>query len=186
MFNAILRSKLLYGLDTMVMNTGVLRRLDVFQMKGLRKMLEIPTTYIDHQYSNAYVHQKINEKLQQTGNPPIITLSEYHKKSRIKFLIKLINEGETEPCTAVTFNPSTLLPLDHGKKRVGQPRLNWFKVTIQDLWELIKTKVDTVKYASALNLTDARHVAALRTYAEENKAKDKPTSYPRESIEQKD
>ena len=36
-FNAVLRSKLLYGLETMVMNTAELNKLDVYQLKCMRK-----------------------------------------------------------------------------------------------------------------------------------------------------
>ena len=37
MFNAIIRAKLMYGLETVVMNTRVLNLLDTFQLKCLRK-----------------------------------------------------------------------------------------------------------------------------------------------------
>ena len=37
MFNAIIRSKMMHGLETVVMNTRVLNLLDTFQLKCLRK-----------------------------------------------------------------------------------------------------------------------------------------------------
>ena len=47
MFNAIIRAKLIYGLETIAMNPRVQNTLDTFQLKCLRKILKIPTTYID-------------------------------------------------------------------------------------------------------------------------------------------
>ena len=58
MFNAIIRSKLMYGLETVVMNTRVLKMLDTFQLKCLRKILKIPTTYIDREFSNAVIKEQ--------------------------------------------------------------------------------------------------------------------------------
>ena len=65
MLNAILRSKMMYGLETVVMNTRVLSMFNTFQLKCLRTVLKIPTTYIDKELSNVMVKQKINELLEK-------------------------------------------------------------------------------------------------------------------------
>eukprot|EP00959_Pyramimonas_sp_CCMP1952_P333556 6985006-Pyramimonas_sp.AAC.1 len=44
-FSAVCRSKLLYGLETTQLTPGQTQRLDGFQLKGLRKILGIPTTF---------------------------------------------------------------------------------------------------------------------------------------------
>ena len=58
-----------------------------------------------------------------------------------------MNEGEHEPGTGVTFDKETLKAIDRGKLRVGQPTNNWYKTTLNDLWVITKTKVDSVRYA---------------------------------------
>ena len=117
--------------------------------------------------------QQVNEKLKQAGSKPIIALSEFHRLSRIKYMTKLIYEGDMEPGTAVTFNPHTLIPLNHGKKRVGHPRLNWFQVTIQDVWKETKANIDAVKFAATLDLAEARHINAIKQYATQQQEKNK-------------
>ena len=53
----------MYGFETIVMNARVQNTLDTFQLKCLRKILKIPTTYIDRQFSNDYVRPQINKHL---------------------------------------------------------------------------------------------------------------------------
>ena len=171
MFNAILRSKVMYGLETIVMNTAVLDRLDVFQLKCLRKILKLLTTYMNREYSNDCIRMTINQKIKDYATTngktykPFMALTEYHKAQRIKYLQLLIVRGEDEPGTAVTFDHHTLQPIDHGKKRIGQPRVNWYIRTLEDLWTETKKNIDSVKFASALKLTNATHVKAIRDFS---------------------
>ena len=45
-YNAVIRSKLLYALETVEIPTSQISRLEAFQLKGLRKILGMVTTYI--------------------------------------------------------------------------------------------------------------------------------------------
>ena len=45
-FNMVIRSKLMYGLETIVMNERVEKSLNIFQLKCIRKIFKLPTTYI--------------------------------------------------------------------------------------------------------------------------------------------
>ena len=97
------------------------------------------------------------------------TLSAYHKRSRIQHLAKLIHTGDAEPGTYVTLNPETLEELDHGQKRVGRPRLNWYQVTLQDLWqELIKDHPNqSIRFAGTLDIKKPAHVNAVKEFAKQ-------------------
>ena len=57
-YDAIIRSKLLYGLETVQLTQGMLKKLDVFQLKGLRKILGMTTTYINRANNNQKVFQE--------------------------------------------------------------------------------------------------------------------------------
>ena len=70
-FNAIVTAKVTYGLVTLVMNTAVLRKLDTFQLKGLRTILKFPTTYIDTDYSNECIRNKVNNILAENKKKPL-------------------------------------------------------------------------------------------------------------------
>ena len=54
-FNAVIISKLVYGLETFQYTEAVGRKLDVFQMKGLRKTMRIIPTLIDRTHTNENV-----------------------------------------------------------------------------------------------------------------------------------
>lgn len=47
MFDAILKSKVMYGLDCIQLNTADLDKINAFQMKGLRRILKDPPTFVD-------------------------------------------------------------------------------------------------------------------------------------------
>ena len=54
-FNAVRREKIMYGLETIVMNAADIHTLDTSQFKCLRNILKVPTTYINRTYTNDYV-----------------------------------------------------------------------------------------------------------------------------------
>ena len=58
-FDAIIRSKLLYGLETMELTKGMSKRLNAVQMRGLRQILQAPTTYEDRTWTNKRVLETI-------------------------------------------------------------------------------------------------------------------------------
>ena len=53
--DAVLLSKLMYGLDTMQLTKNELQKLDSFQMKMLRRILSVPPTFVDRQWTNQKV-----------------------------------------------------------------------------------------------------------------------------------
>ena len=46
-YDAVIRYKLLYGLECIQLTQAELDRIDAFQMKGIRRILGIPPTFID-------------------------------------------------------------------------------------------------------------------------------------------
>ena len=54
-YDAIVRSKLLYGLETLHLTQAVANKIDAFQMRGLRKILKIPPTFVDRRNTNKKV-----------------------------------------------------------------------------------------------------------------------------------
>ena len=51
-YDATIKSKIKYGLETIPLTQGQKNRLNAFQLKGIRKILQVPSTYIDRTYSN--------------------------------------------------------------------------------------------------------------------------------------
>ena len=86
--------------------------------------------------------------------------------------------GDADVGTQITFDHVTLSPIDHGTLRVGQPRKNWHKTTLEDIWREAKTNLndDSIQFAGILDLEKPAHVNAIKRYAQikvENKNNNK-------------
>ena len=62
-FDDVIRSKLLYGLETVHLTEALQKKIDAFQMLCLRKILNIPSAFIDRTNSNRVVLEKCTELL---------------------------------------------------------------------------------------------------------------------------
>ena len=62
-FNAIVRSKLMYGLESLQIVDSLLYKLDVFQLKGLRQILHITTTYMQSSEADVMKFSKSFNKI---------------------------------------------------------------------------------------------------------------------------
>jgi len=133
-FIAVVRSKLVYGLQTIMLNSTLFKKLDSFQMLSFRQILRVPTTFVDRTYSNAWLLNEINSQLSPSSGKEMKLFSEYHKEQRRQRPCKLICLRAGDPAARATFDWNTLLPHDYGKLRVGRPRLQWLTSTLEDLW----------------------------------------------------
>ena len=61
-FNAIVRSKLLYGLECVQLTNAELSTLNAFQNKSLRRILHIPPTFINREQTNVSMYDKIRNE----------------------------------------------------------------------------------------------------------------------------
>ena len=137
--------QLLYGLESAQLNESVKKRLDTFQLRGLRKILGMKTTFIDRSNTNEEVFRRANEKANegQEGTnrkyKEIRKLSTCYKDMRRNTNIKLIskrNKGHKE--TEITMKEDTLRLNEYDKKRVGYPKNQWWINAMEELWKWIK------------------------------------------------
>ena len=66
-YDAVIRAKFLYGLESAQLTDQQINKLDVFQLKVLRKLLKFDTTYINRENKNELIYSKIQEQLDQLG-----------------------------------------------------------------------------------------------------------------------
>lgn len=72
-YHAIIRSKPLYGLETVHLTQSLPRKMKVFHLRGLRTILGLSTTFINRAITNEFVLQKANEAMDvRPGDPPVI------------------------------------------------------------------------------------------------------------------
>ena len=88
-------------------------------------------------------------------------------------MAKLISLETGDPRKEITFQHETLKPHNYGKKRVGQPRKNWFKVTMADFWEEAKNTFARIRSEGHCNLDNPLHVEHIQKLAAEYNAKHK-------------
>jgi len=165
-YNAVIRSKLMYGLESIMLNQTVLKELDAFQLKGLRKILKITTTFVNRMHTNEYVFSRARQELDNPDDPAIQPLSKFHKDRRVVLMAKTITLRHTDPSARVAFDPDTLRPHGYGTRRVGHPRLNWVQCTLKDFWEAAKTEFPDHRWAGELDLNSEAHRNLLLQHAE--------------------
>ena len=54
----VIRSKLMYGLESRQRNKSTVKYLDTFHLKGLRKILKEVTTFVDRSKNNKHIRDK--------------------------------------------------------------------------------------------------------------------------------
>ena len=67
-FNAVIVSKLIYGSESIEPTGRVAGKLDTLQLKGLRKILDLKTTYIDRANTNEVVYEKAEHVLRSKNH----------------------------------------------------------------------------------------------------------------------
>ena len=77
-YDAIVKSKLLYGLECIQLTHVEQNRLDAYQMKGIRRILNIPPTCVDRTWTNKMVMERATEE----AGKPIKTFSESWRSLR--------------------------------------------------------------------------------------------------------
>ena len=142
--DAVIRAKLLYGLDSAQLTPSQQRRIEVFQLKGLRNILKMKTTYVERNNSNAEVFRRANEHIRNEtpqGKEPkqIRQLLACYKNSRMKRLARIHAMPRDHPVRHITFdtnqpNPNLILPWIPPNRRVGRPRYKWVTETLNDMW----------------------------------------------------
>ena len=125
-FNAVCVSKLLYSLEALQ---------DTFQLKGLRQVLKMSTTYIDRTNTNqAEVYKRTNLEMGEGEDGIILPLSDILRDKRRKLLGHIIRKPRDHPQHQATFAARTLLPQQVEHRRVGRPRAAWTYETMKDCW----------------------------------------------------
>ena len=99
-FNAVIVSKLIYGLESLQFHSRTFHRLDTFQMRGIRKILGIPPTFIDREFSDEKVLEKANAIITENGIKTnvqkIIKLSSLLEKRRKTLLGHIIRAEDSD------------------------------------------------------------------------------------------
>ena len=114
-YDAIVRSKLLYGLECIQLTPVEQSKLDAFQMSGLRRILKIPPTHIDRTWTNERVYTKAREE----AGKDIMRFTDMWMKQKLKLLGHLLRATPEDPLHQVVFRDSTKIPRMITRRRAG-------------------------------------------------------------------
>ena len=141
--DAIIRSKLLYGIECIQLTQADQDRIDAYQMKGIRRILNIPPTSIDRAWTNRAALEKATEE----AGKPIKSFSSSWRKQKFKLLGHLLRAEVTDPLHQVTFEGDTKFPRLAIRRRAGRPRDNWLVNTMKEAYkEFIPAEFDELDF----------------------------------------
>ena len=102
-------------------------------MKMLRKILGVPSTYVNRAWTN----QTVLHELSQRYGYKHIRLSTKWKHKKITLLGHIIRAESEDPMREVLFETGTFRPRVEHIRRVGKPRANWLIETYKDAHTII-------------------------------------------------
>ena len=125
-YNAIIRTKLLYTLEIVEIPASQISRLEAFQLKGLRKILGMVTTYIDRSNTNDEIFRRANLQVAFQGQDQTIqSIQSTLQQRRITLLGQILRQNKDYPIRIiVSFRSNSAVPLKVLYRRVGRPKKN--------------------------------------------------------------
>ena len=129
--NAIVRSKLLYGLEAIQLTQTEISKLNAFQNRSLRRILKIPPTFIDRSYSN----QRMYEEIRDQHGCKFEHFGETWRTAKIRLLGHLLRTSRDDPLYQVTFAADGLHPRETIFRRPGRPKQDWLIETYRDAYK---------------------------------------------------
>ena len=121
-YDAVIVTKLLYGLASVPLTRADCNKIDAFQMRGLRKILKIKHPYWSR-VSNNQILRIANEKLDKKDNE-IQRLSQRLIKKQITLYAHILRESEEDPMKKISINENgSRVKADF--RRAGRPRTKW-------------------------------------------------------------
>ena len=137
-YNAVVRSRVFYTLETLELTPGQQRTLDTLYFRGLRKILKKRSTFIDRYWTH---ERLINLAIQhqRRAAPNMIkhvSFSNYYKLKRRKLLGHLLRAPPHNLMRLAVLSPENTDRVDtRRKKRVGRPRYTWLYESLKEAWE---------------------------------------------------
>ena len=133
-YNAVITSKLVYGLETLEPTASAEKILNTFQLKGLRKILQLHTTFNTRSNTNEYVYNRANEVTNAPSlgiHRKIKPLTEVLGERRLKLLGHVLCRDRQHPLHQTR---------ETEQRRVGRPRQFWTTANMEKAWNIITSK----------------------------------------------
>ena len=123
-----IKNKLLYGLETIHLTQAMQQKVNTFQLRGLRKILNLQSTYMNRAHTNAYVMQKANQEINRNRKNnlrEIKLFSELVQQKRCRLVGHIFRTPPEDPLRQVSYLPNSAAVYPIHRRRVGGPRQQW-------------------------------------------------------------
>ena len=99
--DAVIRSKVLYGLESAHVEDSDIKILEVFQLKVLRKILKMKTTFVDRANTNQKVFETANRKIREGTDMKkktklVLKFGRSYRNSKLKRLAKIVRADDAD------------------------------------------------------------------------------------------
>jgi hypothetical protein len=181
-YDAIIKSKLLYGMETTHVTKVMQKKIDAFQLRGLRKILRMQTTYTRRTNTNVRVLAEATKFAynKQGDNRQIQLFGETYWHRRAKLAAHVLRSPSEDPMRQISYENHTAQKQVIGTRRIGGPRQNWIKETNKYIYE---QKMNKNNYTATLqqdteilsmqNNNTSRKLTNLQTNNKQTKHKQK-------------
>ena len=147
-YNAVVRSRVFYTLETLELTPGQQRTLDTLYFRGLRRILKKRITFMDRYWTHERLLNLANQHQRRVA-PNMLkhtSFSNYYKSRRRKFLGHLLRAPPNNLTRLAVLSPENVDRVDtRRKKRVGRPRYTWLYESMKDAWEQISEEPFTTE-----------------------------------------
>ena len=136
-FNSVIRSRIFYTLDTLELTPSHQKTLDTLYYRGIRRILEKRSTYIDRFWTNERLLNEANRLARnlRENRPKHCAFSQNYRSRRKILLAHLLRAPPSNLCrlSVLTAEDQDRIAT-HRKKRVGRPRYTWLQECLKDAW----------------------------------------------------
>ena len=143
-FNAVVKARLLYGLQMLEIPDAQMSRLEAFHYKGLRQILRMDTTFINRANANDEVLRRANlaTRLRNNSHNAVCKISETLIYQRIALIGNILRQDHTHPLRNVSFCPNSAIPFEVMFRRVGRPRRKWLDSSLGFVWDFLRPNTE--------------------------------------------
>ena len=120
---------------------------NTFQLEGLRKILNLHTTFIQRQHTNEYVYRRASEVLNEPAEGDgrkFKTLAEVLEQRRLILLGHVLRRERQHPMQQSAFKTQSAIPWETEHRRVGRPRQFWTTTNMEKAWNVIRVHDGTI------------------------------------------
>ena len=136
LYDTVIRSKLVYGLESARLSEVIRAKLRSFQMKGYRQILGLPSTYINREYSHEYLMTMANDIAKGEGQKKTFQfIDEYIDERALRLLGHILRAESEDPMRTCCLHSLSATPKIPLHRRVGHPRYHWIENTMKLVWE---------------------------------------------------